>query len=79
MVDEGSASFLITDFWSRRQTATAKSTCAAELVSLGLGIDNYAIPAAQLLRHVLQRKVMTKIFEDNVQRVYPRLKIPAPD
>jgi len=63
--DEETESYMIIDFWSKRQTATAKSTTAAELVSLSYAADQHAVPAAMLLRAVLCRPIKCLYHEDN--------------
>jgi hypothetical protein len=62
-------SFLVTEFWSKRQTATAKSTCAAEVVALSLALDVYAPAACSFLEDVWQRAVLCKVFEDNISTI----------
>jgi len=66
LVDDSTSSSMIVDFWSKRQTATAKSTTGAELVSLGHGIDNHAVPLVELLEAIVNRSVRSVFQEDNM-------------
>ena len=66
LTDVASGSHLVTDWWSKRQTATARSTAAAEIVSMAVGIDGYSLPTASLLESVLERPIMTIVHEDNM-------------
>jgi hypothetical protein len=62
-------SYLITEFYSKRQTATAKSTCAAEVVSLSLALDTYAPAACSFLESIWKRVVTCNVYEDNVSTI----------
>ena len=50
---------------SKRQTATARSTTAAEMISLGSGLFGEALPAQGFLELILDRQVTLECFQDN--------------
>ncbi len=63
--DQPSGSLLMVDFWGRRQSATARSTCGAELSSLATGIESYVIPTVELMESALDQIARVVIHEDN--------------
>ena len=50
---------------NKRQTATARSTTAAEMISLGLGLFGEALLAQGFLKLILDRQVTLECFQDN--------------
>ena len=50
---------------SKKQTATARSTCEAEMLSLDSGVFGEAIPMQDLWETVLDRPVVLTCFQDN--------------
>ena len=60
---------MIIDFWSKRQTAIAKSTTAAEIVSFSYAADQHLVPTAMLLLAVLGRSIKCIYHEDNAAAI----------
>eukprot|EP00971_Amphidinium_carterae_P350072 6491365-Amphidinium_carterae.1 len=54
---------------SKRQMATAHSTCEAEALSLAAGMREEAIPALDLAEQILGRSIDLMVCEDNTQVV----------
>ena len=50
---------------SRKQSATARSTTEAEMISLGSGLFSEAIPMQEFLEQVFDRKVELRCYQDN--------------
>ena len=61
-------------FWplawgSKKQTATASSTCEAEMLSLSGGLRKEALPSLTLLELLLKRSVKMIVHEDNTATI----------
>ena len=65
MALEGPHSWFPLAWASRRQTATARSTTEAEMLSLGAGLFGEGIPAQELLEEIFQRPVVLECLQDN--------------
>ena len=50
---------------SRKQSATARSTTEAEMISLGSGLFSEALPMQEFLEQVFDRKVELRCYQDN--------------
>lgn len=62
---EGPSSFWPIAWPSKRQTATARSTTAAEMIALGSGLFSEALPAQGFLEMLFNRQVLLQSFQDN--------------
>ena len=62
---EGPNSFWPLSWASRKQTATARSTTEAEMISLGSGLFAEAIPMQEFLEQVFDRGVELRCYQDN--------------
>ena len=62
---EGPNSFWPLSWASRKQTATARSTTEAEMISLGSGLFAEAIPMQEFLEQVYDRSVELRCYQDN--------------
>ena len=54
---------------SKKQTATASSTCEAEMLSLSSGLRKEALPSLTLLELLLGRSLRLVTFEDNTATI----------
>ena len=62
---EGPSSFWPLLWASRKQTATARSTTEAEMISVGSGLFAEAIPTQEFLEQVFDRRVESRCYQDN--------------
>ena len=65
MAVEGPNTWFPLTWASRRQTATARSTTEAEMISLGSGLFSEALPTQEFLEHILGRPVVLECLQDN--------------
>ena len=65
MALEGTETWFPLTWASRRQTATARSTTEAEMISLGAGLFGEGIPAQELFETVFQKPVVLECLQDN--------------
>ena len=65
MAIEGPSTWFPLAWSSRRQTATARSTTEAEMISLGSGLFSEAIPAQEFLENTFDRPVVLECLQDN--------------
>eukprot|EP00435_Cladocopium_sp_Y103_P014697 s1958_g3.t1 len=62
---EGPSSFWPLSWASKKQSATARSTTEAEMISLGSGLFSEAIPMQEYFECILQREVSLFSYQDN--------------
>lgn len=62
---EGPNSFWPFSWASKKQSATARSTTEAEMISLGPGLFSEAIPMHEYFERILQREVSSFSYQDN--------------
>ena len=62
---EGSGSWFPLSWASRRQTATARSTTEAEMLSLGSGLFAEGLPTQELMETIFQEPVLLECQQDN--------------
>ena len=62
---EGPNSFWPLSWASKKQSATARSTTEAEMISLGSGLFSEAIPMQEYFECILQREVSLFSYQDN--------------
>lgn len=62
---EGSGSWFPLSWASRRQTATARSTTEAEMLSLGSGLFAEGLPTQELMETIFQKPVLLECQQDN--------------
>ena len=65
MAVEGPNTWFPLTWASRRQTATARSTTEAEMISLGAGLFSEALPTQEFLEHIFDRPVVLECLRDN--------------
>lgn len=65
MAVEGPNTWFPLTWASRRQTATARSTTEAEMISLGAGLFSEALPTQEFLEHIFDRPVVLECLQDN--------------
>lgn len=65
MALEGTETWFPLAWASRRQTATARSTTEAEMISLGAGLFGEGIPAQELFETIFQKPVVLECLQDN--------------
>jgi hypothetical protein len=64
MAVEGPNTWFPLTWASRRQTATARSTTEAEMISLEAGLFSEALPTQEFLEHILNRRVVLECLQD---------------
>ena len=62
---EGPNSFWPLCWGSKKQTATARSTCEAEMLSLDSGVFGEGLPMQELWETVLDRPMILTCYQDN--------------
>eukprot|EP00435_Cladocopium_sp_Y103_P050896 s279_g15.t1 len=62
---EGTETWFPLTWASRRQTATARSTTEAEMISLGAGLFGEGIPAQELFETIFQKPVVLECLQGN--------------
>lgn len=62
----GKGQAFVLDWWSRRQSAVATSTCESELASLSFMAKEHSLPMQDLWEHLLCRTMISKHLEDNM-------------
>ena len=62
---EGPSTWFPLTWASRRQTATARSTTEAEMISLGAGLFSEGIPTQEFLEQIFDRPVVLECLQDN--------------
>ena len=62
---EGPNSFWRLSWASRKQTAAARSTTEAEMISLGSVLFAESIPMQEFLEHVFERRVELRCYQDS--------------
>eukprot|EP00435_Cladocopium_sp_Y103_P060485 s1600_g22.t1 len=62
---EGTETWFPLTWASRRQTATARSTTEAEMISLGAGLFGEGIPAQELFETIFQKPIVLECLQDN--------------
>ena len=65
MALEGTETWFPSAWASRGQTATARSTTEAEMISLGAGLFGEGIPAQELFETIVQKPVVLECLQDN--------------